>query len=137
MYFLTLINWTSPFPILELLGGIFHFYSNFKRKFCLQTVENLIRRHILRRLIWFYTVCRCPTKRTLGLYGLIECFVNWRAMTQMHAKIYVDTHQGWHCLQNKKQLKTELQYNVNLSGICFVLFFGLICFFTSHQQSFS
>ena len=24
-----LINWTSPFLILGLLGGIFHFYSNF------------------------------------------------------------------------------------------------------------
>ena len=29
MYFPIPINWTSPFPILELLGGIFHFYSNF------------------------------------------------------------------------------------------------------------
>ena len=35
-----------------------------------QTVENLIRRRVLRHLIWFRTVCRCPTKRTLGLYGL-------------------------------------------------------------------
>ena len=34
MYFPILINWMSPFPILGLLGGIFHFYSNFKRKFC-------------------------------------------------------------------------------------------------------
>ena len=33
MYFPILINWTSPFPILGLLGGIFHFYSNFKRNF--------------------------------------------------------------------------------------------------------
>ena len=31
MYFPTPINWTSPFPILGLLGGIFHFHSNFKR----------------------------------------------------------------------------------------------------------
>ena len=41
---------------------------NFKRNFCKQTVENLIRRRILRRLIWFCTVCQCLTKRTLGLY---------------------------------------------------------------------
>ena len=33
-------------------------------------MENLIRRRVLWRLIWFCTVCRCPTKRTLGLYGL-------------------------------------------------------------------
>ena len=31
---------------------------------------NLIRRRVLRRLIWFCTVCLCPTKRTLGLYWL-------------------------------------------------------------------
>ena len=70
MYFPIFINWTSPFPILGLLGGMFHFYSNFKSNFCEQTVENLIRCHILRRLVWFCTVCGCPTKRTLGLYGL-------------------------------------------------------------------
>ena len=59
---------------LGLLGGIFHFYSNFKRNFCKQTVENLIIYHFIkmRRLSWFCTVCRCPTKRTLGLYGLNE-----------------------------------------------------------------
>ena len=32
-------------------------------------MENLIRCCVLRRLIWFFTVCRCPMKRTLGLYG--------------------------------------------------------------------
>ena len=36
-------NGTSPFPILGLLDGIFHFYSNLKRNFCKQTVESLIR----------------------------------------------------------------------------------------------
>ena len=35
----TIINWTSPFPFKGLLGGIFHFYSNFKRTLCKQTVE--------------------------------------------------------------------------------------------------
>ena len=30
----------------------------------------MIRRRILWRLIWVCTVCLCPTKRTLGLYGL-------------------------------------------------------------------
>ena len=53
---------------------IFHFYSNFQRKFCKQTVENLIRRCIVLRLIWFCTVCRCPTKRMLGLHGLMKMF---------------------------------------------------------------
>ena len=53
-----------------MLGGIFHFYSNFNTTFCKQTVETLIRRCIVRRLIWVCTVCRCLIKRTLGLNGL-------------------------------------------------------------------
>ena len=71
MFFPIPINWTSPFPVLELLDGSFHLYSNFKRNFCKQTVENLIRRRVLRRLILFCTVCRCPTKRTLGLIYIL------------------------------------------------------------------
>ena len=35
-------------------------------------MEALIRRRVLRRLIWVCTVCLCPTKRTLGIYGLVE-----------------------------------------------------------------
>ena len=64
------INWTSPFPILGVLGPVFQFYQNFDRIFCKQTVETLIRRRVMRRLVWVCTVCLCPTKRALGLYGL-------------------------------------------------------------------
>ena len=70
MEFPTDINWTSSFPFQGLLGGILHFHSNFNRTFCMQTVETLIRRHIMWRLIWVYAVSLCPTKRMLGLYGL-------------------------------------------------------------------
>ena len=52
----------SLFPILGLFGGIFHFYSNFKRDFCQQTVENLIRRRVLRRLVWFSLFADVPQK---------------------------------------------------------------------------
>ena len=38
MYFPTHINCKSSFPIIGLFGGIFHFYSYFKRSFCKQTV---------------------------------------------------------------------------------------------------
>ena len=48
----------------------FNFYSNANRTFWEQTVETLIVRRALRRLIWVCAVCLCPTKRTLGLYGL-------------------------------------------------------------------
>ena len=48
-----------------------HFYSNSDRTLnsCEQTLETLIRRIILRRLIRVWAICLCPTKRTLGLYG--------------------------------------------------------------------
>ena len=66
----TLISWMSPFPILGMLGSIFIFSPNLDRVFCKQTVKTLIRRHVLWRLIWVCNVSLCPTKRTLGLYGL-------------------------------------------------------------------
>ena len=53
------INWTSPIPILGLLGGIFHFYSNFKRNLCLQTVENLIRRRVLLACVFCFFLLLC------------------------------------------------------------------------------
>ena len=55
---------------IGVLGGIFHFYSNCDRKLCKQKVETPISRRVLQRLIWVCTVSLCPTKRTLGLYGL-------------------------------------------------------------------
>ena len=42
--------------VLGLFGGILNLYSNFKRNFFNQTVENLVRRRVLRRLIWYCTV---------------------------------------------------------------------------------
>ena len=36
----------------------------------MQTVQTLIRRWFLRRLIWVYSVCQCPLNGTLGLNGL-------------------------------------------------------------------
>ena len=50
---------------------IFHFYSNFNRIFCKQTMETLIRCCILQCLIWVCSVCLhvYPTNRLLGLYG--------------------------------------------------------------------
>ena len=77
----TFIKWTSPVSSPWLLGIVFHSYSNFNKTTCKQTVEVLIR-HSSRRTI-------CPTKRTLGIYGIntfvvyvthIDCIVsssNW------------------------------------------------------------
>ena len=56
--------------------AVFIFIQNFKSAFCKQIVETLIRRRVLRRRIWVCTVCLCPTKRMLGLYGLKELKVN-------------------------------------------------------------
>ena len=76
MQFPNLNKWTFPFPVQGLLGGNFRFYSKFERQFCRQTVETLIRRSVLLRLIWVCTICTCPTKRTLGLYGFEHILVH-------------------------------------------------------------
>ena len=85
----TFIERTSPLSSSWLLGIVFHSYSNFNRTSCKQTVEILIRHCSLWRLILVCTMCLCPTKRTLGQYGLpifvvyvthINCIVystNW------------------------------------------------------------
>ena len=46
----------------------FTFVWNLNRTLCMQTVDTLIGRRALRRLICVCTICLCPTKRTLGLY---------------------------------------------------------------------
>ena len=75
MYFAISINLTSSLPILGLFGGIFHFYSNCNRQSCMQTVEALIRRHVMWRLIWVCVVCIFPTKRRQCLNRLM--FLKW------------------------------------------------------------
>ena len=56
-----LIIWKSSFPIVGV-SGVLLFYSISNRYSCYQTVKTLIRRRVLRRLIWVYTVCLCPQK---------------------------------------------------------------------------
>ena len=72
------VEWSFPLlsigPVQFRFKGcwmvFFIFIQNFNRTFCKQAVKTLIRRHVVWRLIWVFTVCLCPTKRTLGLYGL-------------------------------------------------------------------
>ena len=47
----------------RIVGWYFQFYSNFKRNFCKQTVENLRRHRVLRRLVWFALFADVPQKR--------------------------------------------------------------------------
>ena len=64
MEFPTLVNWITPFAFKGVLGSVFHFYTTFcKNK---RSVDTLIRRCVLRLLIWVCTICLCFTKRTLG-----------------------------------------------------------------------
>ena len=49
-------------------------------------METVIRRHIVRRLIWVCTVFLCPTKRMLGLYGLIS-FVFFAVLHLWHSMV--------------------------------------------------
>ena len=70
-----------------------------------QTVETLIKRRDLRRLIWVSTVCNCPTETTLGSYGLSEVqelFEPKCSCMSMEKSV-----QPWHIsliLQNTEQL---------------------------------
>ena len=56
--------------ILGSAGVCFHFDFIFRRNLCMQTEKPQMGRRALWRHIWDYSVCLCPTKRTLGLYGL-------------------------------------------------------------------
>ena len=47
----------------------FSILFNFNRIFYKKTMETLIRRCVLQRLVWVCTVCLCPIKRSLSLYG--------------------------------------------------------------------
>ena len=65
-YLVSLISKEIAFPILKVLSGIIFICFKSVSK----TVETLIRCPVLQHLILVCTVCLCPTKRTLGLYGL-------------------------------------------------------------------
>ena len=73
--FFHLYQLDQSIPFKGFFGGIFHFNSIFHRAFCKLTVKP-IRRRALRRLIWICTVCLCPPKRALGLYGLNNDDIN-------------------------------------------------------------
>ena len=61
--------------VLRGIGGIFlFFFSILNRTFQKQTVETLIRCSGMLHLVWVCTVWLCPTKSTLGLYGLMSDF---------------------------------------------------------------
>ena len=64
--------------VLRGFGRYFLFLLYFYRTICKQIVETLVRRRVLRRLIWACTVWLCTTKRTLGFYGL-----KWNSREQM------------------------------------------------------
>ena len=71
---------THPYQLDESilnLRVVLQIPPKFKGRFCKQTVENLIRRHVLQHLIWFCTVWACPIKWRLHLYGL-TLRVTWR-----------------------------------------------------------
>ena len=76
MEFPILIHWSSPFPFKGLLGGIFHFYSNFNRTVYKLTVDTLNAASNLG----VHCSPICPTKRMLGLYGLTSKFLQYTSM---------------------------------------------------------
>ena len=51
----------------------FSFYSNCSRTPCKQTLATLIRRWVLRHLIWVCTICICPIKKDASLIWDKRC----------------------------------------------------------------
>ena len=71
MEFPTVINCNSPFLNVGCWVVFFIFIQILmEHSAAKQTVETLIRRRVVRRLIWVCTVCLCPTKMTLCVYWL-------------------------------------------------------------------
>ena len=66
----TVICWARLFVILGVLGLFSHFYTIFKGKPCQQTMQTLISRHSMWRLIWVCTVCLGSFNRFPGKNGL-------------------------------------------------------------------
>ena len=56
--------------VLGMLGGIYHSYSNFDIAYCKQTVKTLIRRRVLRRLIWTAMFTYVPQKGRKAFYNI-------------------------------------------------------------------
>ena len=99
MEFPILINCTSSFPFEGLLGGISVFYSNSNRNFCKQTVENLIRRRILRRLIWFLHCLPLSHKK--------DSMLTW-VYSAMKINTHIDIHFGSRLSVVHKQLSLNV-----------------------------
>ena len=74
MFFPIIINWTSPFPNLGLLGSIFIFIQIKKRNVCKQTVENLIRRRYAAPDLVLLCLFMSHTKDA-GLYLLTRMYL--------------------------------------------------------------
>ena len=85
-----------------MLVDIFHFNPTFNEACCKQAVETQIRRRVLRRLIWFCTICLCPTKWTIGLYKLNMHTQQSSGAKSLCRKIYLILNLG--CMLSKRKL---------------------------------
>ena len=77
--------------------AFFIFFLNFNRTFCKQTVETLVRYRVLLGMIWVFTVYLCPTKRMVGLCGLISMYEN---ISEKCRKAYVIFFLGYFFSEN-------------------------------------
>ena len=83
-------------------GLLFHLCLIFNRNSCKQTVKTLIRRRVLRRLIWVCTVCLCPKNGALGLYGLSTSNASYNAY---FARILMNSKAG--CGYNETMKRSQ------------------------------
>ena len=100
------------FYVLRGVGRIFsHFYFNLNITFCKQTVETLVRRCVLWRLIFVSTVCICRTPRTLGLYGLM-LRLNSVVLQSTYTSMYGEVIQNTFSLLSVFVLSTQLDFKM-------------------------
>ena len=90
----------------------------------MQTVQILIRRRVLRRLIWVYIVCQCPFYGMLGLNGLNSKFAvyiiqsalvisNFKALSEILRDIRTSTYQICRIEEKIFRLTTFNKYTCN------------------------
>ena len=68
--------WAGACLMDGMYDCFFYYYRVlYKLLYLMQTASTLIRRRILPRLIWVYTICQCPFYGTTGIMGLN--YINW------------------------------------------------------------
>ena len=97
--------------------------------FCKQTLQNLKRRRILWCQVWFFTICRCPIKSTLCLYGFTPSVFLFSALCiQIGAGVF-GRSRGCHATSPQDEIAWSWSLALSLTSVvllCVVVFLFLV-----------